>query len=76
MSDALRWAAILEHEANYDGPTDYKFKAANELRRQYYDIEELKDSLEELIAYCEEQGHDWLVMATSRQLIERVEKGQ
>ena len=31
--EALRWAAILEHQAQYDGPTDYKHKAADELRR-------------------------------------------
>ncbi len=31
--EALRWANILEHQAKYDGPTDYKHKAAAELRR-------------------------------------------
>lgn len=33
QTEALRWAGILEHQARYDGPTDYKHKAAAELRR-------------------------------------------
>lgn len=33
QTEAQRWAGILEHQARYDGPTDYKHKAAAELRR-------------------------------------------
>ena len=40
--EALRWAAILEHQAHCDGPLDYKHKAARLLREQHAEIERLR----------------------------------
>lgn len=42
QSDAFRWAAILEHQAKYDGATDYKHKAAAELRRLHEENKRLR----------------------------------
>ena len=47
--EALRWAAILEHQANYDGKTDYKHKAAAELRRLHEVNAELVEALQQII---------------------------
>jgi hypothetical protein len=43
--EALRWANILEHQAQYDGATDYKHKAAAELRRLHEVNAELVEAL-------------------------------
>lgn len=40
--EALRWAAILEHQAKHDGATDYKHKAAAELRWLHEENERLR----------------------------------
>ena len=46
--EALRWAAILEHQANHDGATDYKHKAAAELRSLHAENERLREALEKI----------------------------
>ena len=46
--EALRWAAILAHQAHCDGPLDYKHKAARLLREQHAEIEELREANEAL----------------------------
>ena len=43
--EALRWAAILEHQAKHDGATDYKHKAAAELRRLHQENERLREAV-------------------------------
>ncbi len=40
--DALRLAGILEHQAQHDGPTDYKHSAAAELRNMHAEIEQMR----------------------------------
>lgn len=40
--DALRLAGILEHQAQYDGQTDYKHSAAASLRSMHAEIEQLR----------------------------------
>lgn len=47
--EALRWATILEHQASYDGKTDYKHKAAAELRRLHEVNAELVEALSVVI---------------------------
>ena len=39
---ALRYAALLEHEAKEHGHLDYKYKAADELRRLHARVQELE----------------------------------
>ena len=45
--EALRWAGILQHQAQYDRAEDYKNKAANELRRLHKSNTELLAALRE-----------------------------
>ncbi len=47
--EALRWAAILEHQAHCDGPLDYKHKAARLLREQHAEIERLRAQRDALL---------------------------
>ena len=48
--EALRWAGILQHQAQYDGAEDYKNKAAAELRRLHESNTELREALRDLMA--------------------------
>lgn len=50
--EALRWAAILEHQAQYAGAADYKHKAAAELRRLHAENERLTAEIERLREAC------------------------
>lgn len=43
--EALRWVNLLEYEATAHGPTDYKHKAAAELRRLYEANQEMLEAL-------------------------------
>ena len=63
--EALRWAAILEHQANHDGATDYKHKAAAELRNLHAENERLRELL------TEARGAKWLVVQDN--LLDRID---
>lgn len=56
--EALRWAGILYHQAQYDGAEDYKNKAADELRRLHEVNQELLVALKEVYTTCDWHGDD------------------
>ena len=68
--EALRWAAILEHQAKYDGATDYKHKAAAELRRLHEVNVYLMDVYQSLVKDREEVFDD---LAKAEAEIERLQ---
>ena len=56
MSEAERWAGLLEHEAQNHGPTDYKRRAAAELRRLEAEVEALRKALEKYRGQLNQHG--------------------
>ena len=70
---ALRWADVLEHEANSHGKTDYKHKAAAELRRLHEVNAELVEALNEIIWGADAMG--WSTLKVKAALAKIKEEG-